>query len=90
MLAAGEQTFAVARTATAAPPVCRSNATSVRSSLPGSPTRKNMRRASRATNAADMQKNAEGAIDLELGPKSPRGQRIEPNYIAGIQGVSSS
>lgn len=40
---------------------------------------KNMDRASRASNAADMQKNADGSVDLYTGPRPPAGK--ESNWI---------
>jgi hypothetical protein len=40
---------------------------------------KNVDRASRASNAADVKKNADGSVDLYLGPKAPAGQ--EANWI---------
>jgi hypothetical protein len=40
---------------------------------------KNMNRASRASNAADVQKNADGSIDVYLGPKAPKGR--ESNWV---------
>ncbi|MBN9604034.1 MAG: DUF1254 domain-containing protein [Afipia felis] len=40
---------------------------------------KNMPRASRASNAAEIKKNADGSVDLYLGPKAPAGQ--ETNWI---------
>jgi hypothetical protein len=40
---------------------------------------KNVGRASRSSNAADVQKNADGSVDLYLGPKAPAGN--ESNYI---------
>ena len=35
---------------------------------------KNMRRASRASNAAELQKNADGSTDIYFGPKAPNGK----------------
>jgi hypothetical protein len=40
---------------------------------------KNVDRASRASNNADVKKNADGSVDLYLGPKAPAGQ--ESNWI---------
>jgi hypothetical protein len=40
---------------------------------------KNVDRASRASNTAEVKKNAEGSVDLYLGPKPPAGQ--ESNWI---------
>lgn len=40
---------------------------------------KNVNRASRASNAADVKKNADGSVDLYAGPKAPAGQ--ESNWI---------
>jgi hypothetical protein len=40
---------------------------------------KGMDRASRASNAADLQKNADGSVDLWFGPKAPEGK--EANWI---------
>lgn len=40
---------------------------------------KNMGRASRGSNAADLQKNPDGSVDLYLGPTAPAGK--ESNYI---------
>jgi hypothetical protein len=40
---------------------------------------KNMNRASRASNATDVKKNADGSVDIYLGPKAPTGQ--ETNWI---------
>jgi hypothetical protein len=40
---------------------------------------KNMNRASRASNAADVQKNPDGSVDLYISPKAPAGQ--ESNWI---------
>jgi hypothetical protein len=40
---------------------------------------KNVTRASRASNAADVKKSADGSVDLYLGPKAPAGQ--ETNWI---------
>lgn len=40
---------------------------------------KNVDRASRASNAAEVKKNADGSVDLYLGPKAPAGQ--ESNWI---------
>ena len=40
---------------------------------------KNVSRASRASNAAELQKNADGSVDLYLGPKAPAGR--ESNWI---------
>jgi hypothetical protein len=40
---------------------------------------KNMSRASRASNSSDVQKNADGSVDLYLGPSAPAGK--ESNYI---------
>ena len=40
---------------------------------------KNVDRASRASNNADVKKNADGSVDLYLGPKPPAGQ--EANWI---------
>ena len=36
---------------------------------------RNMERASRASNAADVQKNADGSVDLYFGPKAPAGKK---------------
>lgn len=38
-----------------------------------------MPRASRASNAADLQKNADGSVDLFIGPTAPAGK--ESNWI---------
>ena len=40
---------------------------------------KNMPRASRASNAAELQKNADGSVDIYFGPKAPTGK--EPNWV---------
>jgi hypothetical protein len=40
---------------------------------------RNMPRASRASNAADVQKNADGSIDVYFGPKAPAGK--EANWV---------
>jgi hypothetical protein len=40
---------------------------------------KNLDRASRGSNAADMQKNTDGSVDLYIGPKAPAGK--ESNWI---------
>ena len=40
---------------------------------------KNVDRASRASNAAEVQKNADGSVDLFVGPKAPTGR--ESNWI---------
>jgi hypothetical protein len=40
---------------------------------------KNMSRASRASNAAELQKNADGSIDVYFGPKPPAGK--ESNWV---------
>jgi hypothetical protein len=40
---------------------------------------KNVNRASRASNASDVKKNADGSVDLYLGPRAPTGQ--ESNWI---------
>jgi hypothetical protein len=40
---------------------------------------KNVNRASRASNAADVKKNADGSVDIYIGPKAPNGQ--ESNWI---------
>ncbi len=40
---------------------------------------KNMPRASRASNAADVQKNADGSVDIYFGPKAPAGK--EANWV---------
>ncbi|MBR1122223.1 DUF1254 domain-containing protein [Bradyrhizobium lablabi] len=40
---------------------------------------KNMSRASRSSNAADVQKNADGSIDIYFGPKAPAGK--ESNWV---------
>jgi hypothetical protein len=40
---------------------------------------RNVDRASRASNATDVQKNADGSVDLYLGPKAPTGK--ESNWI---------
>ena len=40
---------------------------------------KNVERASRASNSADVKKNADGSVDLFIGPQAPAGQ--EPNWI---------
>jgi hypothetical protein len=40
---------------------------------------KNVDRASRASNSAEVKKNADGSVDLYLGPKAPAGQ--ETNWI---------
>ena len=40
---------------------------------------RNMPRASRASNSADVQKNADGSIDLYFGPKAPAGK--EANWV---------
>lgn len=40
---------------------------------------KNMSRASRASNSRDVKKNADGSVDLYLGPKAPAGE--EENWI---------
>ena len=40
---------------------------------------KNMPRASRASNAADVQKNADGSTDIYFGPKAPAGK--ESNWV---------
>lgn len=40
---------------------------------------RNMERASRASNAADVQKNADGSVDLYFGPKAPAGK--ESNWV---------
>jgi hypothetical protein len=40
---------------------------------------KNVNRASRASNAADVKKNPDGSVDLYIGPKAPAGQ--ETNWI---------
>ena len=40
---------------------------------------KNMDRASRGSNAAEMQKNADGSIDVWFGPKAPTGK--ESNWV---------
>ena len=40
---------------------------------------KNMPRASRGSNAADVQKNADGSVDIYLGPKAPAGKEL--NWI---------
>jgi hypothetical protein len=40
---------------------------------------KNVDRASRASNTADVKKNADGSVDIYIGPKAPEGQ--EPNWI---------
>lgn len=40
---------------------------------------KNMPRASRASNAADLQKNADGSVDIYFGPTSPVGK--ETNWV---------
>jgi hypothetical protein len=40
---------------------------------------KNMNRASRASNAADLQKNTDGSVDLFIGPSAPAGK--ESNWI---------
>jgi hypothetical protein len=40
---------------------------------------KNMSRASRASNAADLQKNADGSVDLYFGPAAPAGK--EANWV---------
>ena len=40
---------------------------------------KNVARASRASNAADVKKNPDGSVDLYIGPKAPAGQ--EANWI---------
>jgi hypothetical protein len=37
---------------------------------------RNMPRASRASNAADVQKNADGSIDVYFGPKAPAGKEL--------------
>ena len=41
---------------------------------------KNMDRASRASNAAELQKNADGSVDIFFGPKAPAGK--ETNWVA--------
>jgi hypothetical protein len=38
-----------------------------------------MPRASRASNAADVQKNADGSVDIFFGPKAPAGK--ESNWV---------
>ena len=38
---------------------------------------KNVDRASRASNSAEVQKNADGSVDLYFGPKAPAGKEIE-------------
>ena len=40
---------------------------------------KNMTRASRASNAAEVQKNADGSVDVYFGPKAPAGK--EANWV---------
>jgi hypothetical protein len=40
---------------------------------------KNMPRASRASNAAEVQKNADGSTDIFLGPKAPDGK--DANWV---------
>ena len=40
---------------------------------------KNVNRASRASNATDVKKNADGSVDIYIGPKAPAGQ--ESNWI---------
>lgn len=40
---------------------------------------KNMSRASRASNASDVQKNADGSVDIFFGPKAPAGK--EANWV---------
>lgn len=40
---------------------------------------KNMDRASRASNAAELQKNADGSVDIFFGPKAPAGK--ESNWV---------
>ena len=40
---------------------------------------KNMPRASRASNAAEVQKNADGSVDIYFGPKAPAGK--EANWV---------
>jgi hypothetical protein len=40
---------------------------------------KNVDRASRASNAADVRKNSDGSVDIYIGPKAPAGQ--EANWI---------
>jgi hypothetical protein len=40
---------------------------------------KGMPRASRASNVADVQKNADGSIDIYFGPKAPEGK--EANWV---------
>jgi len=40
---------------------------------------KNMPRASRASNAADLEKNADGSVDIYFGPKAPSGK--ESNWV---------
>jgi hypothetical protein len=40
---------------------------------------KNMPRASRSSNAAEVQKNADGSIDIYFGPKAPEGK--ESNWV---------
>jgi hypothetical protein len=40
---------------------------------------KNMPRASRASNASDVQKNADGSVDIYIGPKAPVGK--EANWV---------
>jgi len=40
---------------------------------------KNMPRASRASNASDLQKNADGSVDIYFGPAAPAGQ--EANWV---------
>jgi hypothetical protein len=40
---------------------------------------KNMSRASRASNAAEVQKNADGSVDIYFGPKAPAGK--DANWV---------
>jgi hypothetical protein len=40
---------------------------------------KNMLRASRASNATEVQKNADGSVDVYFGPKAPAGK--ESNWV---------
>jgi hypothetical protein len=40
---------------------------------------RNMPRASRASNAAEVQENADGSVDIYFGPKAPAGK--EPNWV---------
>ena len=40
---------------------------------------KNVERASRASNAAEIQKNADGSVDIYFGPRAPAGK--EANWV---------